>query len=172
MTLADRLTLAGPLAAIIIMVDQMSKAMILGLPALNGPDCLDRTERCGQIEVSGIFDLSMVWNRGMSFGTLQSEGIWRWALVALTLAIAGVFAWWLLQATTRLTVAALGFVVAGAIGNVIDRVRFGAVVDFLDFSGLWFPYVFNVADASITVGAALLLFDQLILSRKTDKIAT
>ena len=54
---------------------------------------------------------------------------------------------------------ALGLVIGGALGNLVDRVRFGAVVDFLDFSGLWFPWVFNVADSGITVGVALLLID-------------
>jgi len=163
---------------LILIVDQWTKYLVLNEPRFNALGCLDRTERCGQIEISGVFDLTMLWNRGMSFGALQSEGIMRWVLVALTISIAAAFLVWLVQAARPLTALALSLVVGGAIGNVIDRIRFGAVVDFFDFSGIWEPYffnyVFNVADAAITVGAALLFLDQFILSReqKTARDAT
>jgi signal peptidase II len=85
-------------------------------------------------------------------------------LVALSFVISGVFLWWLKGAERRLTAAALGLVVGGALGNVIDRIRFGAVADFLDFNGLWFPWVFNVADAAITVGAVLLAVDMVFFA--------
>ena len=69
-----------------------------------------------------------------------------------------------------MTAAALGLVIGGAIGNVIDRIRFGAVADFLDFNGLgFFPWVFNVADAAITCGALLLAFDMIFLSEEPGK---
>jgi signal peptidase II len=78
--------------------------------------------------------------------------------------ISGVFLWWLKGAERKLTAVALGLVIGGALGNVIDRIRFGAVADFLDFNGLWFPWVFNVADAAITVGAILLAADMIFLA--------
>jgi signal peptidase II len=105
----------------------------------------------------------MVWNTGVSFGMFKaSDGIGRWLLVAMSFVISGVFIWWLRTASRRLQAVALGLVVGGALGNVIDRIRFGAVADFFDFSGVWFPYVFNVADAAITVGALLLILDFLL----------
>ncbi len=155
---------------LVVIVDQWTKWLVLNAPRLNALDCLDRTESCGRITVPGMMDLSMVWNRGMSWGMLQSEGIMRWVLVAISLAIACGFAVWLWRAGRLMTGAALALVVGGAIGNVIDRVRFGAVVDFFDFQEIWppyfFNYVFNVADAAITVGALLLFLDQFILSRE------
>lgn len=157
------------LIPIIVVVDQWTKQLILNEPKFNALGCLDKTQRCGGIEVSGIFDLTMVWNRGVSFGLGQSEGIMRWVLVALTVAIAVGFAIWLFRAQRKLTAIALAMVVGGAIGNVIDRVVFGAVVDFLDFSGIWEPYffnyIFNVADAAISVGAVLLFVDQFLMMR-------
>ncbi|MEZ6022657.1 MAG: signal peptidase II [Hyphomonadaceae bacterium] len=78
--------------------------------------------------------------------------------------ISGVFFWWLRTAERRTTATALGLVIGGALGNVIDRIRFGAVADFLDFNGLFFPWVFNVADAAITVGAILLAADLIFLT--------
>lgn len=168
--LARRLMTFG-LLPLIVVVDQISKHKILGTPVFNARDCLDRSERCGQIEVSPIFDFTMVWNYGMSFGTLQSEGFMRWVLVALTIGIAIGFAIWLFRAERQLTTLALSLVVAGAIGNVIDRIRFGAVVDFIDVSQMlpWFPWVFNVADSAISVGAVLLFLDQFLLSRSEQK---
>jgi signal peptidase II len=157
------------LIPIIVIVDQWTKQLILNEPTFNALGCLDRTQRCGGIEISGIFDLTMVWNRGVSFGLGQSEGIMRWVLVALTIAIAVGFAIWLFRAQRKLTALALAMVVGGAIGNVIDRVVFGAVVDFLDLSGIWRPYffnyIFNVADAAISVGAVLLFVDQFLMMR-------
>lgn len=157
------------LIPIIVIVDQWTKQLILNEPKFNALGCLDKTQRCGGIEVSGLFDLTMVWNRGVSFGLGQSEGIMRWVLVALTVAIAVGFAIWLFRAQRKLTAIALAMVVGGAIGNVIDRVVFGAVVDFLDFSGIWEPYffnyIFNVADAAISVGAVLLFVDQFLMMR-------
>ncbi|MEM6625502.1 MAG: signal peptidase II [Pseudomonadota bacterium] len=169
MSLAPRYWLWGfPLAAISIVLDQITKALVLGEPRFNALGCLDRTQPCGKIEISAIFDFSMVWNRGMSFGAFQSEGVMRWVLFAVSGAIAVGFAVWLTRAERRLTALALSLVVGGAIGNMIDRARFGAVVDFLDFSGLWFPWVFNIADAAISVGAAVLFLDQVLAGRKAS----
>ena len=155
---------------IIVVLDQWTKWLILNEPKFNALGCLDRTQRCGQIEVTSFFDLTMVWNRGISFGIGQSEGLMRWFLVLMTTAIAIGFTVWLFQATRRFTGIALALVIGGAFGNVIDRVRFGAVVDFLDFSGIlrpyFFNYVFNVADAAISVGAVLLFADQFLMSRE------
>jgi signal peptidase II len=164
------------LVPVVVILDQWTKWLVLNEPRFNALNCLDRTERCGQIEISGIFDLSMVWNRGISFGLGQSEGIMRWVLVALTVGIAIGFAIWLARVGRHWTGLALALVVGGAIGNVIDRVMFGAVVDFLDFSGIWRPYffnyVFNVADAAISVGAVLLFVDQFLMSRSEDTAGT
>jgi len=154
---------------LVILVDQATKWVVLSEDRFNALDCLAGIARCGTITVPGVMDFSMVWNRGMSWGMLQSEGIMRWVLVAVSVAIAVGFAVWLWQVTRWVTAVGLALVVGGAIGNVIDRVRFGAVVDFFDFSEIWppyfFNYVFNVADAAITVGAVLLFFDQFILSK-------
>ncbi|MEO1642187.1 MAG: signal peptidase II [Pseudomonadota bacterium] len=157
------------LIPVVVILDQWTKYLVLNEPRFNALGCLDKTEPCGRIEISGIFDLTMVWNRGVSFGIGQSEGIMRWVLVVLTTAIAIGFFIWLLRVGRKWTGLALALVVGGAIGNVIDRVLFGAVVDFLDFSGIWRPYffnyVFNIADAAISVGAVLLFVDQFLMSR-------
>lgn len=155
---------------IIVILDQWTKWLILNEPKFNALGCLDRTQRCGQVEVVSFFDLTMVWNRGISFGIGQSEGLMRWFLVLMTTGIAIGFTVWLFKATRRFTGIALALVIGGAFGNVIDRIRFGAVVDFLDFSGIlrpyFFNYVFNVADAAISVGAVLLFADQFLMSRE------
>lgn len=153
------------LSALVFVADQISKWIVLGPGRFSPPGCREAGFGCRHIELSRFFDLSMVWNRGVSFGLLRADSdLTRWGLVAMSLAIAGVFAWWLRTAERRLTGIALGLVVGGALGNVIDRVRFGAVADFLDFNGLWFPWVFNVADAAITLGAMLLAADMLLFS--------
>lgn len=168
------------LIAFVVIADQLTKWAVLSTPAFNAIDCLDVTVTCGRIELSSVFDLSMLWNRGISFGTLQSDGWMRWVLVLATSGIAVAFVYWLLRAERWLTALSLSLVVGGAIGNLIDRIRFGAVVDFLDFSGPWFgahigswpvgfPWVFNIADAAITVGAVLLFLDQFLMSRSSPE---
>jgi signal peptidase II len=153
------------LAAIVIAADQFAKYLVLGPLGFSPPGCLQMIAPCGFRELSPFFDLRMVWNRGVSFGLLRADAdLARWGLVALSFVISGVFVWWLRAAEGRLTAVSLGLVVGGALGNVIDRIRFGAVADFLDFSGFWFPWVFNVADAAITVGAVLLALDMLFFT--------
>lgn len=141
------------LAAFVLLADQISKWWVI--------DIIYLPQR-GAIDLSGIFDLTFVKNFGVSFGMLRANGdIERWGLMALSGGIAFVFLMWMRHAERRLTILALAMVVGGALGNMIDRLRFGYVVDFLDFSGLFFPWVFNVADAAITVGAGLLVLDYL-----------
>ncbi|MEK7660844.1 MAG: signal peptidase II [Pseudomonadota bacterium] len=121
----------------------------------------------GKIEISSIFDLTMVWNNGVSFGALRADSeMARWALVGLSAVISCVFLFWMFRATRKLNIFALAMVIGGAFGNMIDRIRFGAVADFLDFSGLYFPWVFNIADASVVLGASLLLLDMFINDEK------
>jgi signal peptidase II len=165
------LRLGLSLSALVFLLDQVSKWLVLGPGNLSPPGCLEAHARCGRIDLGPFLDLSMVWNYGVSFGLLRADsGLVRWGLVALSLAISGIFLSWLRTAERRLTAVALGLVIGGALGNVIDRIRFGAVADFLDFSGPWFgwflgdwpvgfPWVFNVADAAISIGAVLLVAD-------------
>lgn len=109
-------------------------------------------------------DLTMVWNRGVTFGLFSGEGSWNHLILAmLALAVAGFLLRWLARAETPLVTYALGAVIGGAVANVIDRVRFGAVVDFVDVHAWgWHWYVFNLADAAIVCGVVALVADALI----------
>ena len=139
------------LLGFILLTDQVSKWWIVDVVRLH--------ER-PPIEITSFFYLTFVQNHGVSFGLLRADsGFQVWGLTIMAAIIAGVFLWWMRSSERALTTAALALVVGGALGNMIDRVRFGGVVDFLDFSGLMFPWVFNIADASITIGAALLVLD-------------
>lgn len=158
------------IAAVVFVLDQFTKWLVLGPGQFSPSGCRELGYNCRFIELTPFFDLQMVWNRGISFGLLRADSdVMRWGLVLSSVAIAGFFVWWLRTAERRVTAVALGLVIGGAIGNVIDRIRFGAVADFLDFNGLWFPWVFNIADAGITVGAILLAFDMIFLTEEPGK---
>ena len=105
----------------------------------------------------------MVWNRGVTFGLLRQDGAWGPAILsAVALAVVVGLGLWLRRAGNRLVAMALGAVAGGAVGNVIDRLRFGAVVDFVHAHAWgWSWYVFNVADAAIVCGVAAMVLDGL-----------
>lgn len=151
------------IAAVVLVVDQLSKFWVLNVLHL-----ADR----GSIPVLPIFHLNLVWNQGVSFGLFKADtaSLMRWVLVGFSVAVVALLVWWASRQTRRLPTWALGLIIGGAIGNnFIDRVRFGAVVDFLDFSPI-FPWVFNVADSAITVGVVLLLLDS-VLHREPEASA-
>ena len=152
------LRLGLPVAAVLLALDQLSKWWILEvvrLPELRNIPLL----------AAGPFglDLTMVWNRGVTFGLLSGDGpVNHLILALLAAAIAVLLLRWMARAETRWVAGALGAVVGGAVGNVIDRLRFGAVVDFVDAHAWdWHWYVFNVADAAIVCGVGVLLADAL-----------
>ena len=138
------------IAAVVLILDQISKYWVLEVIRL--------PER-GGIDITAFFRLTFVGNIGVSMGLLQAgSDLARWLLTIVTAGIAVAVALWLRRETNRVDVAALGLVLGGAIGNILDRVRFGYVVDFLHF--FWAEYsfwVFNLADAAITLGVILLL---------------
>ncbi len=143
--------LAYALALGVVLADQITKLWILY--------SFDLPSR-GSVEVFGPFSLTMVWNQGVSFGLLRAESDWmRWLLSGFSLIVAGILAVWARQVNRNLLGWAIGLIMGGAIGNLIDRVRYGAVADFLDFKALHFPWVFNIADSAITIGVILLLAD-------------
>ncbi len=115
----------------------------------------------GVVEILPIFDVVMIWNRGVSFGFLSaSSDMGRWALVALNVVIVTVLVFWLKSAKDKLLAGSIGLVIGGALGNIYDRVKFGAVADFFQFHWEnWYFAVFNVADSFIFVGAVLLIFN-------------
>lgn len=118
------------------------------------------------IHVFSFFDLHWVENRGVSLGLLSAGSeLGRWLLVALTAAIAVFVAVWLWREKRRDDSLALALILGGALGNIVDRVRFGYVVDFADLHfGTWRPFlVFNVGDAAITIGVLLLLVRALLM---------
>ena len=140
-------------AAAILVADQVSKWWILE----------HVMQPLRSLEITGFFNLVMVWNPGVSFGMFGGScETGRWVLSAFALAISAFLLNWLRQVDRRFPALAIGMVIGGAIGNVVDRVRFGAVADFLDVHlfGYHWP-AFNVADSAITVGVAILLIDSL-----------
>ena len=119
-----------------------------------------------EIQIFSFFDLRWVENRGVSLGLLSADGeLGRWLLVAMTAAIAIFVAVWLWRERKRTDSVALAMVLGGALGNIVDRVRFGYVVDYADLHfGAWRPFlVFNVGDAAITIGVLLLLVRALLM---------
>lgn len=146
-------------ALLLLVVDQASKWWILD--GLRLPEL--RNVPVFQLGPVGL-DLTMVWNRGVTFGLFSGDGAWNHLiLAALALAVAGFLLRWLARAENLLVTYALGAVIGGAVANVIDRVRFGAVVDFVDVHAWgWHWYVFNLADAAIVCGVLALVADALI----------
>lgn len=144
-------------ALLVVVLDQLTKAWVVS--------GLDLREM-GRVNIwPPIFNFTWVENRGVSFG-LFGDGSARWMLSLFSIAVAGILGWWALRADRRLLITAIGMVMGGALGNVIDRIRFGFVVDFIDFSGTGvFPWVFNVADSAITIGVILLILDSLLSER-------
>ncbi len=138
-------------AAFIFVADQLSKWLVTGPLQL---------QAVRQIFVLPIFNLTWTENRGISLGLLTASGeTGRWLLVGMTAAIAGGIAWWITHEHKRGDQVALGMVLGGALGNILDRVRFGYVIDFCDLHfGDFRPFlVFNVADAAISIGVVILL---------------
>jgi len=105
----------------------------------------------------------MVWNRGVSFGLFGAAAPPPWLLAAIAFAIAVGLTVWLARLSDRMTVIGVGLLIGGALGNVADRLRFGAVADFLDFywNARHWP-AFNFADVAITTGVAILIIDSLL----------
>ncbi len=117
------------------------------------------------VEFAPFINLIVVWNRGISYGLFQqSSELGRWALIVISILASIALSVWIRRTTARLLAVSLGLIVGGAIGNVIDRLAYGAVFDFIQFHiGSWSWYVFNVADAAIVAGVVGLLYDSFVL---------
>jgi signal peptidase II len=162
MPFARRMLRTGLLFSLVLIVaDQLSKILVMQylLPGGRG------------MVLTPFLNLVVVWNRGVSFGLFGHD--WAgapWVLSALAVAIVVLLCLWLTKAQRRLTALALGAIIGGAIGNVIDRARFGAVYDFIDlhYAGWHWP-AFNLADSAITLGVVALLVDSLLFDRQSRK---
>jgi len=162
-------------AALVFLIDQLMKLYVVSTLGVNH-DLVREALKGGYVPDSPaqtllpIFDLRFVPNIGVSLGLMNatSESM-RWGLVALTSAIAAGVVWWMLRERKLGDIVALGMVLGGALGNILDRTRLGYVVDFADLHfGQWRPFlVFNVADAAITIGVLVLLVRALFLREKT-----
>ncbi len=120
----------------------------------------------GPVRVDNYLNLALVYNRGAAFGFLSNASGWQnvFFVVVAVLMVVGIV-WFLVRAKreSRLMVVALMFILGGALGNLIDRLRIGRVVDFIDFHlGSWHWYTFNLADSAITLGAILLAVDAVV----------
>ncbi len=147
-------------ALVCIVADQATKLIVL--------DLMDPPRR---IEVLPFADLVLVWNRGVSFGLFNTGApAMRWILIAIALAIALGMLIWLARLDRRLPAVGIGLILGGAIGNVVDRFRFGAVVDFVYLhAGAYSWPAFNVADSTIAIGVVVLLYDSLFVNRESRK---
>jgi signal peptidase II len=140
-------------ALIVILFDQLSKIAIAKVFAYGE-----------SVAITPFFNLVLVYNRGAAFSFLAAAGGWqRWAFTGLGVVAALVICYLLKRhGTQRLFCTALALILGGALGNVIDRLVYGHVIDFLDFHVRgWHWPAFNLADSAITIGAALLVFDEL-----------
>ena len=148
------------IAAMALLADQVSKWAML--------DVVGMRDHPREIEILPVFNLVMAWNHGTSFSLLElgsAAGPYIFSLASLV--IVGVLGVWLYRSGSPILSAAIGAVIGGALGNVVDRLRFGAVVDFLDAHiGDYHWPSFNVADSLIVVGVAVLILDGMFVSRQ------
>jgi signal peptidase II len=142
------------LAAAVVLADQATKAVVLSRFALG--------ER---VEITGFFNMVLVYNKGAAFSFLSEAAGWQTPLlVGFALVAIGIVGTLIVRSPgRRLLCSGLALILGGALGNLIDRLRYGQVVDFLDFhAGAWHWPAFNVADSAITIGAALLIIEGFI----------
>lgn len=156
MTVSRRAWLAFGLAVLVVVLDQASKHWLLTgfdlTPGASAP-------------VWGPLKFTLVANNGISFGFFQSQAAWtRWALAGFSLTVTAGLAVWATRSERPFIALTLGLIMGGAVGNLIDRVARGAVVDFVDVQALHFPWIFNLADSAISVGVTLLLIESLFTS--------
>ena len=146
------------LACDVLLLDQLSKWLVL--------DVMNPDRRL--IEILPWFNLALVWNRGISFGMFASHNQ-PVLLVVLSLAIVWILLRWLCKNVSWLVSLALGLIIGGAIGNVVDRLRFGAVVDFFDAHiGAYHWPAFNIADSAIFIGIVLLCLNGMFTGHSGD----
>lgn len=149
-------------AALVVLVDQLSKYVIKNLVLTEAP----------VLTLTSFFNLVTAWNTGVSFSMFNNGGLLGIVILSLmALAIVWLLVNWLSKEDNPLIQVALGFIIGGAIGNVIDRIRLGAVFDFLDFhvAGKHWP-AFNVADSFICIGACVIIvYNIFFVSDKVKK---
>lgn len=141
------------IAGIILVLDQLSKWIVLNhlmIPPQN-------------LQITSFFNIILAWNRGVSFGLLSSNNPYGvWILAGIAFAFAFVLIAWIWRSDSKMLAIAFGMVLGGAVGNLIDRLRFGAVTDFLDFHIHGYHwYTFNIADIGIVVGVGLVIIEHL-----------
>ena len=147
-------------AVIVLVLDQVVKWLMLTV-VLDLPEPITLYSTHPGITVTGFFNLVMVWNRGVSFGLLASDSeVTRWVLVGFALVVSGVLAVWMARTPRPMLRLVLGAIIGGALGNVVDRARFGAVADFFDVHAFGYHWpAFNIADSAISLGVVVLLID-------------
>ena len=145
------------IASEVTLLDQWSKALVLGLA--HNTDL--------PLEITSFFGITLTHNRGISFGMLRDMQQWMpLFLTAATSVVAVILAVWMMRAKEKYIVLAVGGIIGGAVGNSIDRARLGAVTDFLDFhAGLYHWPAFNLADSAIFVGVVILIFGGIVYRR-------
>ena len=156
----QRYRLGFAVALVVFILDQLAKWAVTGPLGLN--------QIGDQVTILPIFNFTFTQNEGISLGLLNATNpVGRWMLVGLTTAIAIGVAVWIGREKNRIDQVALGMVLGGALGNILDRVRFGYVVDFADLHfGEWRPFLmFNVGDAAISIAVVILLL-RAFLTRK------
>ena len=160
-----RASLGFAVAALVFFLEQITKWIVLGPLDLRN---------VGLVEILSFFDLRYTENHGISLGLFQATSdAMRWVLVALTSAIAVGVGWWITREEKPGDQIALGLVLGGALGNILDRVRHGYVVDFADLHfGEFRPFfIFNVADAAISIGVAILLLRAFLVKERPKENA-
>jgi signal peptidase II len=157
-------TRLGVISGLLVLgADQGSKYWVLNV--LDLPDLR-------QVVLLPVLNLTMVWNQGVTFGLLNGLGGWSHiVLAAIALVVVGVLILWLRRVDNALAALSIGAIAGGAVGNVIDRVRYGAVVDFIHAHiGDWSWYVFNVADAAIVCGVVALILESQLPRHSRQKL--
>ena len=164
MSLSTKSRVIGLLVvAMVLLVDQSSKQWALTALGKSG----------STVALPGPIDITLVFNYSNAFGLAPVSGeLTRWGLTALNIAVALILARVSVRRTTaQLSTVGFAFIIAGAIGNALDRIRFGAVIDLFNASKLGFIWIFNVADVSIDIGIAFLLIATFLLHQGSDRLS-
>lgn len=157
-----QIRIAGFLIALVtLIIDQLSKQWILAW-FMNGHH---------QLKVTPFFNIILAANKGVSFGMLPAGSIYGvWSLIGLAIAISFLLGLWIWQAETKSSGICFGLILGGALGNVIDRILYSAVIDFLDFHAMGYHwYTFNIADCGIVIGSVLLIIQMLYNPKKSNQ---